>query len=179
MSYRFTDALTLILRQRRTPSAGGAAANELSVSVYGDIGSLFRLSSADTSSSATTPSSGGGSGMGSMVDTWSRPLSVSQRNIRLEDVFHAVSAQGRRRRMTSPSFRPLLLDIIQGDPSGWLKPPVDLVPPVLAAGGPLLHLPTARAGWRNIPNPSQGVVLTILMGHSVDIMEIFHWISQR
>ena len=28
--------------------------------------------------------------------------------------------------------------ILQGDPSGWLKPPVDLVPTLLVAGG-LLH----------------------------------------
>ena len=28
--------------------------------------------------------------------------------------------------------------ILQGDPSGWLKPPVDSVPTVLAAGGLLL-----------------------------------------
>ena len=56
---------------------------------------------------------------------------------------------------------------LQGDPSGWLKPPFDLVPTVLAAGWPLLLLPTAQAGWRNIPNPSQLEleVLTILMGH--------------
>ena len=26
---------------------------------------------------------------------------------------------------------------VQGDPSGWLKPLVDLVPTVLAVGGPL------------------------------------------
>ena len=26
---------------------------------------------------------------------------------------------------------------VQGDPSGWLKPPVDLVPIVLGVGGPL------------------------------------------
>ena len=58
---------------------------------------------------------------------------------------------------------------LQGDPSGWLKPPFDLVPTVLAAGGPLLLLPTAQAGWQNIPNPSQLEVLTILMGHPVYI----------
>ena len=79
-------------RQRRTPTT--AATNEMSVSVYGDIGSLFRLSSGDSSSAATSPSSGGNSNLASIVDTWSRPLSVSQRNIRLEDVFHAVSGQG-------------------------------------------------------------------------------------
>ena len=43
---------------------------------------------------------------------------------------------------------------LQGDPSGY-KSPVDLVPTVLVVGGPLLQLPTTRAGWRNIPNPSQ------------------------
>ena len=37
----------------------------------------------------------------------------------------------------------------------WLKPPVDLIPTVMAAGGPLLQLPTARAEWWNIQNPSQ------------------------
>ena len=58
-------------------------------------------------------------------------------------------------------------EYIQGDPSGWLKPPVDLVPTVLAAGGPVLQLPTAQAGWGNIPNLSQWEALTILMGHSV------------
>ena len=31
---------------------------------------------------------------------------------------------------------------VQGDPSGWLKRPVVLVPTVLAAGGLLLLLPT-------------------------------------
>ena len=29
-------------------------------------------------------------------------------------------------------------DGVQGDPSGWSKPPVDLVLTALAAGGPLL-----------------------------------------
>ena len=56
---------------------------------------------------------------------------------------------------------------LQGDPSGWLKPPFDLVPTVLAAGGPLLQLSTARAGWQKIPNPSQREVLAILMGNPV------------
>ena len=36
--------------------------------------------------------------------------------------------------------------LLQGDHSGWLQPPVDLVPTVLAASGPLLQLPTAQAG---------------------------------
>ena len=35
---------------------------------------------------------------------------------------------------------------LQGDPSGWLKPPVDLVPTVPAADWPLLQIPTAQAG---------------------------------
>ena len=35
---------------------------------------------------------------------------------------------------------------VQGDNSEWLQPPVDLVPTVLAASGPLLELPTAQAG---------------------------------
>ena len=39
-----------------------------------------------------------------------------------------------------------------GDHSAWLQPPVDLVPALLAAGGLLLQLPTAQAGWRNMPN---------------------------
>ena len=45
--------------------------------------------------------------------------------------------------------------IIQGHPSGQLKHPVDLVKIALAAAGPPPQLPTAQAGWRNIPNPSQ------------------------
>ena len=43
-------------------------------------------------------------------------------------------------------FRCLLLNRLQGDHSGWLQPPVDLVPTVLAAIGPPLQLPTAQAG---------------------------------
>ena len=57
---------------------------------------------------------------------------------------------------------------LQGDPSGWLKPPFDLVPTVLAAGWPLLQLATAQAGQRNIPNWSQQEVLQILLCHPVD-----------
>ena len=34
--------------------------------------------------------------------------------------------------------------LLQGDPSGWLKTPVDLILAVMAAVGPLLKLPTAR-----------------------------------
>ena len=56
---------------------------------------------------------------------------------------------------------------LQGDPSGRLKPPVDLLPTILAAGGPLLQLPSSQAGWWNIQNLSQREVLTILMGHPV------------
>ena len=47
------------------------------------------------------------------------------------------------------------------------KPPVDLVQTVLAAGGSLLQLPTAQAGWRDIPNPSQWEVVTKQMCHPV------------
>ena len=56
-------------RQRRTPTSGGAATNEMTVSVFGDIGNLFRLSSSGDSN-ATSPSSG--SNLASIVDTWSR-----------------------------------------------------------------------------------------------------------
>ena len=53
-------------------------------------------------------------------------------------------------------------EILLGDPSGWLKPPIDLVWTVLAAGGQLLQLPAEH------PKPkSTGEVLTILMGHPV------------
>ena len=64
------------------------AAVEMTVSVYGDVGNLFRLTEGSSNSGSTTPS---GSGYSSL-ETWSKPLSVSQRNIRLEDVFHAVSS---------------------------------------------------------------------------------------
>ena len=36
-----------------------------------------------------------------------------------------------------------------------------------AAGWPLLQLPTAQAGWRNIPNPSQQEVFHDYLGHPV------------
>ena len=39
---------------------------------------------------------------------------------------------------------------VQGDPSVWLKSHVDLVLTVLLADGPLLQLPAAQAGLRNI-----------------------------
>ena len=39
-----------------------------------------------------------------------------------------------------------LWEMLQGDPSEWLKPLVDLVPTVLAVDGLLLQLPTAWAG---------------------------------
>ena len=48
-----------------------------------------------------------------------------------------------------------------------LKPPVDLVRTVLVAGGLLLYLLTALAGWRNTPNLSQLEVFTILMRRPV------------
>ena len=41
---------------------------------------------------------------------------------------------------------------VQGDTEELGKPPIDLVPTVPAAGGLLLWLATAQAGWRNIPN---------------------------
>ena len=55
----------------------------------------------------------------------------------------------------------------QGDHSGRLKPPVDLVPALPAAGLPLLLLPTAQAGWQNIPHLSKREIFTILNGHPV------------
>ena len=61
------------------------------------------------------------------------------------------------------------LKSIQGDPSGWLKPPVDLDPMTVMAA--------AQAGWRNIPNPSQREVLTIQMGHPV--LESERWYCQE
>ena len=61
---------------------------------------------------------------------------------------------------------------LQGDPSGWLKPPFDLVPTVLAAGGLLLQLPIAQVGWWSFPNPGQWEVLTILMGHPVHCLDL-------
>ena len=48
-------------------------------------------------------------------------------------------------------------------------PPVDLVPTLLAVGGPLLLLPTTQAKWPNIPNLNHQEVLTILMDHPVSI----------
>ena len=52
---------------------------------------------------------------------------------------------------------------IQGDPSHWLKTPVDSVQAVPAAGGQLLTVVT----WRNIQNPGQREVATNEMGHPV------------
>ena len=66
---------------------------------------------------------------------------------------------------TLTNFRGLL----QGDRSGQLKPPVDLVPTVPAAGGPLLQQPTAQAGWRNIPNLSQWEVFINNTDHPLEI----------
>ena len=54
---------------------------------------------------------------------------------------------------------------IHGDPSEWKRPPIGLVPTVLASFWPLLRLPTAQAGWWNIPNLSQREVFTILTCH--------------
>ena len=43
---------------------------------------------------------------------------------------------------TSPNLEcTIFCTSVQGDPSGWLKPPVDLIPTVMVAGGPLLQLP--------------------------------------
>ena len=62
---------------------------------------------------------------------------------------------------------------LQGDPPGWLKPAVDLVLTVMAAGGPVLQVPTAWAGWRNIPNPRQREILTTRIGHHPVVMHSF------
>ena len=56
---------------------------------------------------------------------------------------------------------------LQGDPSGQILPPVDLLPMVLVVDGPLLYISTAQAGWRNVPNPSQREVLTIQKSRSL------------
>ena len=47
-------------------------------------------------------------------------------------------------------------EIVQGDNSGRRKPLVDFVLALLAAGGPLLQLPTAQAGCGNIPKLFNG-----------------------
>ena len=60
-----------------------------------------------------------------------------------------------------------LMCSLQGDTSGWLKPPVDQVLTALAAGGLLLQLPTAQARRWNISNISQLEVFTVLMCHHV------------
>ena len=60
----------------------------------------------------------------------------------------------------------------QGEPSGWLKPPVDLVLTVSAAGRSLLQLPNAQAGRWNIPHQSQREVLTILLDHPVTLFDL-------
>ena len=56
---------------------------------------------------------------------------------------------------------------VQVDHSAWSQPPVDLVPALLAAGGPLLQLPTTQAVWRNFPNLSQQEVVTMQNGDPV------------
>ena len=74
--------------------------NELGVAVYGDLGNLFRRENPSVASkqsfncdlarrliSRSFPTAF------QSLETWNRPLSGTQRNIRLEDVFHAVSAQ--------------------------------------------------------------------------------------
>ncbi|TRY78377.1 hypothetical protein TCAL_01694 [Tigriopus californicus] len=54
-----------------------ALSNELGVAVYGDLSNLFRRENSQYQS----------------LDMWNRPLSMTQRNIRLEDVFHTVARQ--------------------------------------------------------------------------------------
>ena len=63
-------------------------------------------------------------------------------------------------------------EIVQGDNSGRRKPLVDFVLALLAAGGPLLQLPTAQANFRNIPNPSQREVVTVQNCHPVLVYRI-------
>ena len=58
---------------------------------------------------------------------------------------------------------------VQGEHSGRLQPPVDLVPMVLAASLPLLQQHTAQVSWRNIPNPGQREVVTVQNGHPVQV----------
>ena len=70
-------------------------------------------------------------------------------------------------------------NLLQGDPSNQLKPPIALVPTVLAFDRSLLYLPTAQARWRNIPNPSQREDLTIQMGDLVCILgRILSYVSK-
>lgn len=54
-----------------------ALEKELGVAVYGDLSNLFRRENSQYQS----------------LDMWNRPLSMTQRNIRLEDVFHTVARQ--------------------------------------------------------------------------------------
>lgn len=53
--------------------------NESGVAVYGDLASLLRRENSSV--------------VHQSLDMWNRPLNSTQRNIRLEDVFHMVSAQ--------------------------------------------------------------------------------------
>ena len=57
----------------------------------------------------------------------------------LPSLFPVHSMEGQRAQIIAP-------ECLQGDHSGRLQPPVDLVLTVLAANGPLLQLPTAQAG---------------------------------
>ena len=59
-----------------------AIRNEMSVGVYGDLGSLFRRETSSMIALASLE-----------ANSWNKPLSVTQRNIRLEDVFHLQSGQ--------------------------------------------------------------------------------------
>eukprot|EP00096_Caligus_rogercresseyi_P011195 TRINITY_DN4332_c0_g1_i1.p1 TRINITY_DN4332_c0_g1~~TRINITY_DN4332_c0_g1_i1.p1 ORF type:complete len:529 (-),score=144.67 TRINITY_DN4332_c0_g1_i1:527-2113(-) len=49
--------------------------SDVRIAAYGDLGNLFRKES------------------NAPVDSWNRPLSKTKRNIRLEDIFHTISAQ--------------------------------------------------------------------------------------
>ena len=61
---------------------------------------------------------------------------------------------------------------IQGGPSGSLKPHVDLVPTLLAAGGPPMELPTAQGGWPNIPNLKSMGGFNHPDGHPVTLLKV-------
>ena len=66
---------------------------------------------------------------------------VEQLDLPPDHVGHVAHGQDERHDGDGrrPPFAPFTLkERVQGDPSGWLKPPVDIVPTVLAAGGPLL-----------------------------------------
>ena len=68
--------------------------------------------------------------------------------------------------------------ILQGDTSGYWKPPIDWVLTVPAAGGPLLQLSTTQKWWFDIPNQSRQEVFTILVCHSVCDFDDYWWLIQ-